>query len=659
MKNSSVVRHKTEYEDIIYDDPNGYITDESSEEFQENTLEIVITNEGDRSDIKKLEMLIEQLPEQFPEAVDIIRDEISPLLVDCNAGVKDHYIKVIKKKTGAASIKSVSLIIDEAIKSINTEETEPDKNELEEIRKDPEVQNMAEQIAKDPRLLKNKIDLIGQLGVIGERKNIALYMTVIDSCLLPMGSTGSEALAIKNSGPYGAGKSHPMFACLKLYPKTAYHLITSGSAKSLYHVQGGLKHKALILTEALALQGEYSGDNELAYSIRSLVSEGSLAYQYTGYDEDGKKVTIIKKMDGPTSLITTTIKGRLEAQLEDRLITIHPNTSSKQTQDILNKTAEIASGSVSQIYKKTINAWKLYYDSLESVEVVIPFAGVIADYVNAGGDLPISARRGFKRVLSVVKTITTIHQKQRCKDEIGRVVAEIQDYAIAFQLINVSFMESLGEGKKYTDERIKIIEKNGMISSKDLSKVTGVSGAAISQWMKPLVNKGILTWCGESGDEFSDIKSLEKAKRSGKAFIKVAGFSCLPTPYQLTGDKRWDNDGEFYKQYDLEFDEDNAESAVFNDGNLLSQEPEALSDLFDLAKCQDFGKMNEGVKALSEKCESENKKVDTKEEINSSENANDLFDDFQEILSFDKNLGESQKDNEQNCSTPPPGILTI
>lgn len=659
MKNSSVVRHETEYEGIIYDDPNGYITDESSEEFQENTLEIVITNEGDRSESEKLEMLIEQLPEQFPEAVNMIRDEISLLLVDCNAGVKDHYIKTIKKKTGAASIKSVSLIIDEAIESINTEDTEPEKNELDEIRNDPEVQNMAEQIAQDPMLLKNKINLIGQLGVIGERKNIALYMTVIDSCLLPMGSTGSEALAIKNSGPYGAGKSHPMFACLKLYPKTAYHLITSGSAKSLYHVQGGLKHKALILTEALALQGEYSGDNELAYSIRSLVSEGSLFYQYTGFDEDGKKVTIIKKMDGPTSLITTTIKGRLEAQLEDRLITIHPNISSKQTQDILNKTAEIASGSVGQIDKKTINAWKLFYDSLESVAVVIPFAGDIADYVNAGGDLPISVRRGFKRVLSVVKTITTIHQKQRRKDEIGRVVAEIQDYALAFQLINESFMESLGEEKKYTDERIKIIEKNGMISSKDLSKITGVSGAAISQWMKPLVDKGVLIWCGESGDEFSDIKSLEKAKRSGNAFIKVAGFSCLPTPYQLTGDKRWDKDGDLYRQYDLKFDEDNAESAVFNEGDQLPQESEAPSDLFDLAKCQDFGKMNEGVNVLSEKYDLQNKKVETKKEINSNEDVDDFVDELREILSFDKDSGDSQKNNEQKCGPPLPGILTI
>jgi hypothetical protein len=325
----------------------------------------------------------------------------------------------------------------------------------------------------------------------------------------------------------------------------------------------------------------------------------------------------------------------------------------------LNKTAEIASGNVGQVDEKTINAWKLYYDSLESLEVVIPFAGDIADYINAGGDLPISARRGFKRVLSVVKTITIIHQKQRRTDEIGRVIAEMQDYAIAFQLINESFMESLGEGKRYTDERIKIIEKHGMISSKDLSKVTGVSGAAISQWMRPWIDKGVITWCDEKGDEFEDTASLEKAKRSGKAFIRIAALNYLPNPYQLTGDIRWDNDGGLYKQYDLEFNEDNIDSAVFNDGDQMPQEQEAPSYLFDLEKSQDFGKMNEGVKVLSEKCESENKKVDTKDEIKSNVDVADLCDEFQDILLSEKNASESQKDNEQNCSTPPPGILTI
>jgi hypothetical protein len=62
---------------------------------------------------------------------------------------------------------------------------------------------------------------------------------------------------------------------------------------------------------------------------------------------------------------------------------------------------------------------------------------------------------------------------------------------------------------------------------------------------------------------------------------------------------------------------------------------------------------------LSEKCGLENKKINAKDDINSNENADILFGEFQEILSLDKGLGDSQNSNEQNCSTSPPGILTV
>ena len=145
-----------------------------------------------------------------------------------------------------------------------------------------------------PCCFKKKIDIVNQLGVINERKNIGLYQLVIDSRLLPMGSAGSDALAMKNSGHYGAGKSFPLFTTLKLYPKSAYRLISSGSEKSLYSIEGGLSHKVLILAEALALESNGRKDNELAYAIRTLVSEGQIKYQTTAW-VDKKPVTIIKK----------------------------------------------------------------------------------------------------------------------------------------------------------------------------------------------------------------------------------------------------------------------------------------------------------------------------------------------------------------------------
>jgi hypothetical protein len=502
--------------------------------------------------MKTIEELMEQLPDNFGVAAETIKTEIAPLLSECDTGLKDHYITLIKKKTNAASKPAVKQLIEGAIREM-TNEQDAEIEQTSNASVDPEVIELSENIARDPLLFKKRINLINNLGVIGEQKTIGLYMLVIDSALLPLESGGSQALAAKNSGPYGSGKSYPLFLTLKIYPKSAYRLITNGSAKSLYNLEDALKHRALILTEALTLQGT-KGDNELAYAIRSLVSEGQLTYQYTGF-EGKEKVTKMQKLEGPTSLLTTTIRGKLEEQLEDRLVQIHPNASDKQTQAIISQTAEIASGQLQPEDEKVINAWKHFYRLLESADVVIPFAPEISDYVAKSGALPLSARRAFKRVISAIKTVALLHQFQREKDDSGRIIAEVSDYAMTYQLMKDAFLEGLGQKKHYTDKRLELISTEGKITAKRLAEINGVSVATISQWLNPMISKGVLTWCDEHGVQFQGAQSLEKAKRSGKAYLKINGTFGLPTPYDLTGDERWSTGGELFKEYDLELDD--------------------------------------------------------------------------------------------------------
>ncbi len=95
---------------------------------------------------------------------------------------------------------------------------------------------------------------------------------------------------------------------------------------------------------------------------------------------------ITKKLEGPTSLLTNTIRGKLEEQLEDRLDQIHPNSSDRQTQAIISQTAEIASGQLQLADEKIIIVWKRFYRSLESVDEVNPFAPDI----KMGSSLPLT-----------------------------------------------------------------------------------------------------------------------------------------------------------------------------------------------------------------------------------------------------------------------------
>ena len=87
----------------------------------------------------------------------------------------------------------------------------------------------------------------------------------------------------------------------------------------------------------------------------------------------------------------------------------------------------------------------------------------------------------------------------------------------------------------------------------------------ISQWLKPLIEKGVLSWCDEKGDGFRDVADLEKAKRSGRAYLKVAGGRFLPTVFELTGDPGWDRGGDLYAAYDLHLDGDAGDQVYHQD----------------------------------------------------------------------------------------------
>jgi len=344
-------------------------------------------------------------------------------------------------------------------------------------------------------------------------------------------------------------------------------------------------------------------------------------------------VTIVQELKGPTSLLTTTIHGKLKEQLEDRMITIHPNTTAEQTRDIISRTAEMASGTSDPVDQKTLDAWKLFYESLEPVVVVIPYAKDIAEFINRKGALPIASRRAFKRVLATIKTIALIHQRQRRRNDMGNVIAEYSDYALSYQLVGDAFRESLGEGQRYTDNRMLLIEEFGVITPHALSEKDGVTTAAISQWLKPMIEKRVLSWCDEKGAEFLDVADLEKAKRSGRAYLMVSGGKRLPTIFELTGDFNWDKGGKLYAAYDLHLDDDTSDLAYHLDEVTVSGQ----DMIIDYVSATSENKP--AVKVLSEKSHAEVlKMVDDFRKSEQAKGSNgaasiNLSKEFAEILS--------------------------
>ncbi|HQH83851.1 MAG TPA: CHC2 zinc finger domain-containing protein [Syntrophorhabdus sp.] len=504
-----------------------------------------------------LQLLIDQLPPDYLKAQANIQNEIAPLLLDMDEGKLLHFIKLISKKTGTTT-KVIAAEIDAAMAAKKKKEAEA--RERAEIQVDPEIEKAAAALAKDPQLFRKRLDIINEAGVVGERRTVAMYFCAMDSRLLPNNIVIPNVLAMKNAGHYGAGKSYTLTMCTQVYPEEAFFMITNGSGKSLYFLDGGLKHRCLIVTEGFQFQENNASDSELVYSIRSLISEGRVSYCVVEKGEDGKLVTVEKKLEGPTSFITTTVMDDLEPQLEDRLFTIHPDEGFEQTKDIITMTGLQRADLHSGLDKKVADTWKHYHRTLKPVEVVIPFSPAIASFITKNPKVPLATRRAFNRVLIVIQSVVCSYQHQRKKDQRGKLIAEIADYWMALQIVREAFQENLSRQDKKTEERLQILEEKGPLTPKALAEVLGVSAGAVSQWSTKRVGDKTLAWCDEFGEVFTVESELKKAKHIGKAYLKVAddygpiNVTGLPTPFELTGNPDWGVDGKLLKQHDLELD---------------------------------------------------------------------------------------------------------
>jgi len=265
------------------------------------------------------------------------------------------------------------------------------------------------------------------------------------------------------------------------------------------------------------------------------------------------------------------------------------------------------------------------------LDVVVPFVKELSGSIKSQS-LPTSVHRAFQRVISAIKTVALVYQHQRKKDEEGRVIAEMSDYSIVYQLMQDPFRESIGQLKKYTDKRIQVIESEGIISPRRLAERAGVSVAAISQWMKSWIEKGVLMWCDQFGGKFPDTESLEKAKRSGNSYIRIKNSFGLPSPYGLTRDSRWRPGGELDCTYDLGLDDGTDEDEDLDVRGECPEEEKAFS-------FSDFHRMNgvqsDGVKVLSGNGGMQNEKMATKVTFvtgDAGEIENELTKEFDEVL---------------------------
>lgn len=247
-------------------------------------------------------------------------------------------------------------------------------------------------------------------------------------------------------GPPSAGKSFALGTALRLLPGEAYHEIDAGSPRVLIYDQAELVHRVIVFSEADSLpSGE---DNPAASALRSLLQDHRLHYKVTVRDPktDGFAVHTIEKA-GPTTLVTTSTH-RLPPQLDTRLFTLEVPDDRRQIGCALRAQAALELAGGGSPPPAALIAYQAYLQARAPWDVVVPFAPRLAEHL-AAQPSETRAVRDYARLLSLVKASAVLRHARRERDDRGRLVATLDDYATVHGLIAEMYAASTsGAGEK-------------------------------------------------------------------------------------------------------------------------------------------------------------------------------------------------------------------
>ena len=271
------------------------------------------------------------------------------------------------------------------------------------------------ELAQAPLILIRLGEALRRLGLAGERRAAMLLFLALISRLL------EHPVSIAMKGPSSAGKSNLVECVLKFFPKSAYKALSAMSEKVLAYSPDPISHKILVFYEAAGMGGEFAN-----YFIRSLLSEGRLAYEVVVKCDAGYEVKRIER-EGPTGLITTTTAIRLHPENETRYLSVSVDDSPKQTGAVMLAIAEDGRAGLD------LEPWLALQRWLEGGEhrVVIPYAVTLAEMIPA---VAVRLRRDFGTVLNLIRAQALLHRATRRRDSEGRIIAELRDYVVIHML---------------------------------------------------------------------------------------------------------------------------------------------------------------------------------------------------------------------------------
>jgi hypothetical protein len=257
----------------------------------------------------------------------------------------------------------------------------------------------------------------------GEVRNAKLLYLTFTSRLF------EKPMNVVVKGLSALGKTHLVDRVLEAMPPEDVIAFTTLTEKALLFVPDDLSHKIFRMAEAVGAKEESLQD----YLMREMLSSGNIKHMMVVKDPvTGVLVTRVVEKKGPISFVTTTTKVRVHVELETRVVTVEADDTEGQTKKVLETIAKIEGG----LNEATVD-FKPWHDlqrllATGEQRVVIPYALTLARATVAKAG---RMRRDFSQVLRCIQAHALIHREHRARDDKGRIVATLADYAVVRDLM--------------------------------------------------------------------------------------------------------------------------------------------------------------------------------------------------------------------------------
>ena len=304
-------------------------------------------------------------------------------------------------------------------------------------------------IGEHPFILRDVLQAVIQLGVVGEERNCLMSYLVFTSRIM------KRPLSVVVVGESSSGKSFLSKRVMQLIPPEGYKFITKATAQAFFHLpKDGMKHKIIYINE---LPGSEASD----YAIRTAQSEGDLVLSIPVKDPvTGNIETVDKVVEGPVGFYTTTTKiGGLFHENETRTFTCDVDNSPNQTQRILEIETREGLGEKFELPEKELATWHNFQRLLETdLEVIIPFSReIFKDFPNK----PVRIRRDIGKFKTLIRVITVLHQRFRKIEKLsdGRkiIYATPVDYYLACQIAGEMLFSSLYQMPGHSQNLLSVL----------------------------------------------------------------------------------------------------------------------------------------------------------------------------------------------------------